>query len=364
MRRALALGAGLLTLAAVWASEGRWVSPWIPLAVGSVIASGTWSGIALGVLACTMSALVLAAPEWTLLGSLGLVSGGVALGVLAREVEKNAAWALTQGAARSGVWLSGGLLGLCALPDARLLLLDAAGSPLELTARLQDPAAGVAGLVHLPAVMESPTPGQEVLLGAGVVALFAAFLLIRRQVTEPDHEERFAWKALGLAGALVALAGVWGVAQLVSGTVSVPDAEVWALALSKAGQGTAVTGVELPHDARLGLASRPLIDPLRAVAGILVCAWALGPWKGKTVARVSGPRPGVLLAIAFACLAALFVSNTVSWVLVGGALVAFFSVLVAQRHAPSSRLGEELLALVMISWLAGWLSPAWTGTFA
>ncbi len=363
MSRALALGAGLLTFAAVWASDGRWVSPWVSLAAASVIASGTWMGLALGALAFAMSALILAAPEWTLLGGLGLISGGVALGLVAREVEKSAAWSLTRDSGRFGAGIAGGLLGLCALPDARLLLLDSAGRPLELTARLQDPAAGVAGLVHLPAVMEAPVPGHEALIAAGVLALIAAFLLIRRQVTEPDQEERFGWIALGSSAALVTLAGLWGLMQLVSESVSVPDAEVWALALSKAGQGTAVTGVELPSDARLGLASRPIIDPLRVIAGSLICVWSLGPWRRKTAARVPGPRPSLLLAIAFACLGALFVSNTVSWVLIGGALVAFFSVLIAQRHDRSSRLGEDLLALVMISWLAGWLSPAWTGAF-
>lgn len=364
MNRTLALGAGLLTLAAAGLSEGRLVSPWIAVAVGSIVAGGTWSGLALGALSCLMSVLVLAAPEWTLLGLVGLVAGGVALGVLAREVEKNAAWALTGGATRSGAILAGGLLGLCALPDARLLLLDASGAPLELTARLQDPAAGVAGMVHLPAVMESFVPGRELLIIAGVVALIAAFLLIRRQVTEPDEEERFGWRALGIAGGLVSLAGLWGLAQLLSGAVSVPEPEVWALALSKAGQGTAVTGVEIPVDARLGLISRPLIDPLRVVLGAAVCLWALGSRKALAAERALGPRPGVLVAIACACLAALFVGNTLSWVLVGGALVAFFSVLIAQRNHRSSRLPEDLLALVMLCWLAGWLSPAWTGTFA
>jgi hypothetical protein len=363
MRLALAIGAGLMVLASVWLGEGRWVSPWVSLALGSLIAGGTWAGLGLGALAVAMSGLVLTAPEWTVLGSVGLAAGGVALGLLGREMEKTAPWALTTGAVRSGAWVAGGLLLLAVMPDARLLLLDASGDPLELTARLQDPVAGVAGLVHLPAVMEARVPGLRVLIFAGLLALVAAFVLIRCQVTDPEKEARFGWRVLGLSGLLMFVVGLLGLLQLLSGSVSVPNADLWALSLSKAGQGTAVTGVEVASDARLGLASRPLVDPLRLVAGLLVALWAFGPWRHRTVVRPVGPRPNLLLAIAASCLAALFVSNSVSWVLVGGSVVLFFSVLIAQRNERTSRLGEELPVLVMIGWLVGWLSPAWTGSF-
>lgn len=354
----------LLVGAAAWFGQERWLSPWLALAVGGLVAAGSWSGVALGALALGVGSLTLAAPEWTTLGGVGLMAGGLALGLLALEVEQRAPWALTHGAVRSGAWIAGGLLALTALPDARLLLLDAAGAPLELTARLQDPAARVAGLVHLPAVMESDVPGRWVLIFAGALALLAVFVLIRRQVTEPDQEERWGWRLLGLAGALIAVGGAMGLAQLLSSSVTIPGPEAWALSLSKAGQGTAVTGVEVASDARLGLASRPLVDLLRLACGALVLGWTLGPWRHRRVERIIGPRPGLLLACACACVAALLISHSVSWTLVGGAVVLFFSVLIAQRVPAASRLGEELAALVLLGWLVGWLSPAWTGAFA
>ncbi|MBD90403.1 MAG: hypothetical protein CL940_08705 [Deltaproteobacteria bacterium] len=363
MKAALAIGALALVGGSAWMGQGQWQSPWLALAAASLVAGGTWLGVALGALALSVSALVFSAPEWTLLGGLGLVAGGVALGLLARDVERTAPWALTSGSVRTGACIAGGLAGLTVLPDARLLLLDASGAPLELMARLQDPTARVAGLVHLPAVMESAVPGRELLILAGALALLAGFVLMRLQVTDPGRDERLGWSILGVAGGLVGLAGILGLAQLLSGDVDLPDAGAWALSLSKAGQGIAVTGVEVAPDARLGLASRPLVDLLRLVIGASVLVWSFGPWRRQSVTRLTGPRTGLLLAIGAACLAALFSPTSVSAVLVGGSGVLFFSVLIAQNEDPESRLGADLAGLVLIAWLAGWLTPAWTGIF-
>ena len=76
MKAALAIAALALVGGSAWIGQGQWQSPWLALAAASLVAGGTWLGVALGALALSVSALVLSAPEWTLLGGLGLVAGG------------------------------------------------------------------------------------------------------------------------------------------------------------------------------------------------------------------------------------------------------------------------------------------------
>jgi hypothetical protein len=352
-----------LSGACLWLSGGQLLAPWVTLAVAGLVAAGTGLGLAAALLAALTSTLEIASPGTTAMTSGAWAAGGVALGLLLREVARDLPWALTGGATRTGVAASALVAVAALLPHGRLVLLDASGAPLRLAAQIQDPAAGIAGQVSLPAVLSASPPGEILLTLALLLAVGSAFALLRQEIEGDRTVAPWGWSALGCAGVLVALGGAWGLAELLAGDVTVPGGEAWALALSKAGQGTAVTGIEIPSGATLGLASRPLVDPLRLMIGIAMGAWVWGPWRQRDVPRVHQPRPGVLLAVAAAVLAALFGLGPLTWAILAGALLALASVLVAQSRPASSRLGGELVLLATATWLGAWLTPAWTGLY-
>jgi hypothetical protein len=361
MRALLVALSVLVPCACFWLADGQLLAPWVGLSAATLAAAGTPLGVAVGVLALLSSTLEIASPVATAWTAGAWVAGGLALGLLLREIDRDLPWALTGGATRTGVAGSALVAVAALLPHGRLVLLDASGAPLWLAAQIQDPAAGLAGRVNLPAVLASPPPGELMLILALLLAVASAFALLRQEI-EGDHEvATWGWPVMGTAGVLLALAGAWGLMELLGGSVSVPDGQAWALALSKAGQGTAVTGIETPTAATLGLASRPLVDPIRLMVGLAVSAWVWGPWRHRPVARVYGPRPLILLAVAAAVLAATLGLGSMTWAILAGALLAFASVLVAQTRPASSRLGIELVVLATATWLSAWLTPAWTG---
>jgi len=374
MRVALGILGALLAFAPLaldpQAQALRLASPWLALLTATVVASGTWMGLLLGGLALGLGSLTLEGPTLTPVSACALVAGGVALGILVREVETRSLWALTVGARRTGAWASALVACLCLLPDERLVLLDDQGAPLLLSARVQDPMAGIEGLVQIPAVIESSVPGASLLVIALAFALLAAFFLLKGLIdsqARPDSRASasnpWGWRALGLAAGLVALTGALGLVQLLEGSVVVPEPEAWALWLSRMGQGSAVSNLVLEGAPTLGLSSRPLVDPLRLIAGAGVCAWSLGPWRHGSSSRIQGPRPAILVAVAAASLATLLGLGPGGLSVMGSALLMFMGVLVAQRCPPSSRLSDELLTLATACSLLAWLSPAWSGGF-
>ncbi|MFT7582818.1 MAG: hypothetical protein ACI9MR_004502, partial [Myxococcota bacterium] len=306
-------------------------------------------GPAAGVTGLVALAVALGTPPWALTQTSPLVAvvsvGALALAI--RALDPALTWQVRHRPVGVALWLC--LLAAAALllPDATAWLSDPSGAPLVAQTIVNDASNGMQRGIEAAAIvpLSPPMAGLKGWLIGG--ALVSAFILLAvrlggystRTIVDPneavvvypgprlgslialvihtvlasarwlrDRSMRTGWVVVAVFGLALAVFGGAGLASLFGGPVDVDTvalAHRWSLEASGYAN---VVSVDVPAVNALALWSRPMVDPLRLLLGILLVLVALPGLRAQapsaaTKAQTPGPRPMALLALGLGIVA-------------------------------------------------------------
>ena len=266
--------------------------------------------------------------------------------------------------ARGAVGVGAAALVVCALPDDTLRLLDPSGAPMALAALVNDPGTSGQVLVSVPAALRHAPPMASAIdpLLFWWLAPLALFAVLASRVDPDPRWAKAARAGLAVVGALLVAVAVSGLAQLLGGTVTLPDAASWATDLTeRAGGALGVDLADPTSSGAIGWRSRPMIDALRLVVGVAAVGLALR-WPPARKVETRSPLPYLPLAVGLLAIAAASASASASSLALGAAvLFGLGGWVLSAVGSPTSRGAADLLALsaVAFGWsviapLAGW----------
>lgn len=335
---------------------------WIALILAALVASGTWAGWALAWTSLLCAIGEPAAPPLTVQGALGLVAGGGALGLVAREAFATLPRLGRPRTRDAALWLCALALVACLLPDDVVWLYDAQGRPLLWQALLHDPMTGIRGSVVVPATLSLPSPLSLWLDPLRLLAPLVAFLLVSAAAAESSRVARLSWHAMGVLGLGLTLVGGFGLARLLEPSLVLPSAEVMAMDLmERAVTSSSVRLVDPPEVAHLGPRSLPFVDGVRVLVGFhaMIVAWRpprLGVGSGSPGQAPS--LPAVAVALALAVLAATFLAPApIFWALASGGVLGASAMMWTALRPEGTALRAHLLVGAALVWTAAWLGP-------
>lgn len=367
MTRAVRAGTTVLLLGAcALLAGGVPTTAAVALGVGAAVAGERSTGPLLAVLALFAGASAVSAPLPDAAGWLGGIAAGLGLGALARSAAPGIRYGLVDGGAGSGALLCG-LAGMLALlPDGTVALFRD-GAPLHLHATVQSAEAGLRAAVEPRAVLHRPPPASGVRDVLRLAAPLAAWGLLLAAVRDEARTRRIAWALAAAVGIALTGVGLAGLAQLLGGPIELPPAGELARGMQRRASGAAaVTVSRLPERAELGLASRPMVDPLRTLGGLVLLALAIRRLREPTPTATPPAAGGPLLPLAVALLAvgaALLAPGAAAWFVAGAGVL----VVAAQLGGLFAGVGRVGLLVALTAGLAiqvgGWLALAagWVG---
>lgn len=354
-------GGPILALVAVALEVGTWPSPRVSLAfaLAAVVVLGRWSSLCLGLVAVVTVVLPSAPVGADLEGWLGLVLSGLGLGLLARSAEPGLA-RLFSGARRVGTatWFSLLAVALVFLPDGHVALFDANGELMSFSVVVEDAVTGVRGIQELPAYLASPHPADAILSWILFLGPITAFALLAQSIAPRSGLLRAGWILSRITGSLLVVSALWGVAELLGGSVAVPSAAELGETLSElAGGRASITAVSTPEGASLTLASRPLVDVLRLALGIPLLVWPSMSSIDPPARRPAGPW----LTLSLACaVATCFVLGPApcAWTVAGAGVCGTAALIHGRMRGTDDRWFDDLQLLTLGMWVSALIAPA------